>query len=476
MISKNKLKTRLAYSAGLYGHDTFFATLSTYFIVFLTSKFFAGLDNERQMIGFVTLLVMIIRIVELLIDPLIGGIIDNTKSKIGKFKPWILLGGFTGSVCLIILFTGFGNLSQSKPFLFLLLFGIVYIVMDIMYSFKDIGIWSMIPALSLDTKERETLGTFARVGASLGATVTQILVVPVVLFFSFAKNNGGSSDYGSLGDKHGWLIFAIFVGIVSFLGAVVVAFGTKENDSLIRKQEHTNLKQVFKAIFNNDQLMWIAFAYVFFSLANNISNAFQIYYFEYVYGDATKFATAGIVTTIIGVIAAISFPQLTKAFKRRNVYVIGGITMIISYLIFFFAGHNLPVVLIGVAFLYFPQPIIFLVVLMTISDAVEYGQLKLGRRNESVALSVRPLIDKLSSAVTNGLIGITVTACGMFGNATAIDITQGNILKFKVIMAVIPATFCVVSMGIFLKKVTLNEFNHKQIVEKLEKNLLRKTK
>ena len=107
---KNKMIQRFSYALGAFGHDTFYVTLSTYyFMVFVTSEMFAGTDKTTtaHMIATVTSLVVGIRLIEIFFDPLIGGIIDNTHTKFGKFKPWLVIGGVVSSLLLIFLFTNF---------------------------------------------------------------------------------------------------------------------------------------------------------------------------------------------------------------------------------------------------------------------------------------------------------------------------------------------------------------------------------
>ncbi|WP_302372576.1 MFS transporter, partial [Enterococcus asini] len=130
------MKQRIAYALGAFGHDTFYVTLSTYFMVFVTSCMFTGADKATtaKMIGIVTSLVVGIRLVEIIFDPIIGGIIDNTRTKFGKFKPWIVIGGLVSSVVLIMLFTNFFGLATSNVTLFLILFIAVFIILDSFYS------------------------------------------------------------------------------------------------------------------------------------------------------------------------------------------------------------------------------------------------------------------------------------------------------------------------------------------------------
>ena len=143
---KNKMIQRVSYALGAFGHDTFYVTLSTYFMVFVTSEMFAGTDKATtaRMIATVTSLVVGIRLIEIVFDPLIGGIIDNTRTKYGKFKPWLVIGGLVSSFLLIFLFTNFFGLATHNTTLFIILFTIVFVLLDSFYSFKDIAFWSMI--------------------------------------------------------------------------------------------------------------------------------------------------------------------------------------------------------------------------------------------------------------------------------------------------------------------------------------------
>ena len=90
----SNLKSRMAYAFGNVGQSAFYNALSTYFIVYVTSSLFAGVDKgiATKLIGIITSLVVIIRIAEIFIDPLLGNIIDNTNTKWGRFKPWQLIG------------------------------------------------------------------------------------------------------------------------------------------------------------------------------------------------------------------------------------------------------------------------------------------------------------------------------------------------------------------------------------------------
>lgn len=461
----NKLMQRISYACGTFGHDIFYMMVSTYFIMFITSNLFNTEDQSHNeyMIGIIMTVILVIRVAELFIDPFIGNTIDKTNTRWGRFKPWVIVGGFVAALSLAILFTDLGGLTTSNPLLYLIIFAILYLVMDIFYSAKDVAIWSMVPAMSFDSKEREITATFARIGSVFGAQLVTVMVIPIVLFFSKDANGG-------VGDANGWLAFALIGGGVSLLGAVILGLGTKEQASALRQnKKETSFKEVFSILGKNDQLMWIAITFLIFCFGQDLVNSFQMYYFAYILGDSTYLSFLGIINVIIGLLAVALFPVLTTKFKRRNLFFYSIVIMIVALLIYAFAGTNSVLVLIAAGLFNLPQPLVFLVVLMTITDTVEYGQLKIGHRDESLILSIRPLVNKLSGAVTSAIVGFTAVWVGMSGKATADSITDSNKMMFELIMFAVPIVFILIATLLYKTKVTLTEEKHAEIVKELER-------
>ena len=461
---KSKFWSRIAYSCGTFGHDVFYMMLATYFMIFVTSNLFHSDNHEHDayMIGIVTTIILVLRIAELFIDPFIGNTIDKTKTRWGKFKPWVLVGAFVAAISLAILFTDMGGLTVSNPMLYLVLFAFIYLIMDVFYSAKDVAIWSMIPALSFDSHEREITATYARIGSVFGAQMITAIVMPVGLYFSLNENGGA-------GDGTGWFAFAVIGGGIATLGAVILGLGTKEETSALRENKtETSFKEVFSILLKNDQLLWVAIAYLIYGLGVNIINNFNLYYFIYVLGDAKQFSFLGVINVIIGLLAVALFPTLTMKFSRRRLFFGSVSVMLIGIILYALAGSSVIMTLFAAGLFALPQPLIFLVVLMTITDTVEYGQLKLGHRDEALVLCVRPLVDKLAGAVTGGLIGITAIWVGMTSGATAATITPENLFNFKLVMFAAPFVLILIGAVIYRAKVTLTEAEHARIVEELE--------
>ena len=462
--SKGQMKSRLSYAAGAFGNDVFYATLSTYFIMFVTTHLFNTGDPKQNShyVLLITNIISILRILEVFIDPLIGNMIDNTNTKYGKFKPWVVGGGIISSIALLLLFTDLGGLNKTNPFLYLVLFGIIYLVMDVFYSIKDIGFWSMIPALSLDSHEREKMATFARIGSTIGANIVGVAIMPIVLFFSMTNNSGS-------GDKSGWFWFAFIVALIGVITSIAVGIGTREVESKIRdNNEKTSLKQVFKVLGQNDQLMWLSLGYWFYGLGINTLNALQLYYFTFILGDSGKYSILYGLNTVVGLVSVSLFPSLAGKFNRKRLFY-GCIAVMLGGIgIFSIAGTSLPMILTAAELFFIPQPLVFLVILMIISDSVEYGQWKLGHRDESLTLSVRPLIDKLGGAMSNWLVSTFAVAAGMTTGASASTITTHQQFIFKLGMFAFPAATMLIGAFIIARKITLTEARHAKIVEELE--------
>ena len=462
--SKGQMKFRLSYAAGAFGNDVFYATLSTYFIMFVTTHLFNTGDPKQNShyVLLITNIISILRILEVFIDPLIGNMIDNTNTKYGKFKPWVVGGGIISSIALLLLFTDLGGLNKTNPFLYLVLFGIIYLVMDVFYSIKDIGFWSMIPALSLDSHEREKMATFARIGSTIGANIVGVAIMPIVLFFSMTNSSGS-------GDKSGWFWFAFIVALIGVITSIAVGIGTREVESKLRdNKEKTSLKQVFKVLGKNDQLMWLSLGYWFYGLGINTLNALQLYYFTFILGDSGKYSILYGLNTVVGLVSVSLFPSLAGKFNRKRLFY-GCIAVMLGGIgIFSIAGTSLPMILTAAELFFIPQPLVFLVILMIISDSVEYGQWKLGHRDESLTLSVRPLVDKLGGAMSNWLVSTIAVAAGMTTGASASTITTHQQSIFKLSMFGFPAAAMLIGAFIIARKITLTEARHAKIVEELE--------
>ena len=463
------LLSRVAYSFGNVGQSAFYNALSTYFIVYVTSSLFSGVDKSvaTKLIGIITGLVVVIRIAEIFIDPLLGNIIDNTNTKWGRFKPWQLIGGTVSAILLVLVYTGLFGLVNVNTTLFIVLFIITFIVLDVFYSLRDISYWGMIPALSSDSHERSTYTALGSFTGSIGYNGITVVVIPIVTYFSWVFT-------GELAESQsGWTCFAIIVAILGILTVCSVAFGTKESTTTLRAKAEDNggPLQAFKALAQNDQLLWVALSYLLYAIANVATTGVLMYLFKYILDNTAAYSIVGVIPVITGLVMAPLYPILNKRIPRRYLYLGGMVLMIVGYLLFAVGSSNLAMVIVGLVFFYLPQTFIQMTAILSLTDSIEYGQLKNGKRNEAVTLSVRPMLDKIGGAMSNGIVGIIAVAAGMTGNATAADMTASNIHIFKICAFYIPLVLIILSLIVFLFKVKITEKMHDEIVKELEVKL-----
>ena len=466
---KSGLGQRIAYAFGNLGQAAFYNAMSTYFIVYVTSCLFSGVDKAlaAKLIGVITSLVVIIRIAEIFVDPLLGNLVDNTTTKWGRFRPWQFIGGLISSVLIMLIFSGMFGLVNVNTTLFIVLFVITFIVLDVFYSLRDISYWGMIPALSSDSHERSTYTALGSFTGSIGGNAITILVIPVVTYFSWVFT-GENAEHQS-----GWTAFGIIVAVLGIMTAWTVAFGTRENQSALRANAEDNggPLQAFKAVFQNDQLLWVALSYLLYAIANVTTTGVLLFLFKFVLDNQAAFSATGVIAMIAGLVMSPLYPILNRYIPRRYLYIGGMVSMIVAYVMLALFSSNIVLVFIALVLFYVPGTLIMMTVILSLTDSIEYGQLKNGKRNEAVTLSIRPMLDKIGGALSNGIVGFIALAAGMTGDATAADMTPTNIHVFKICAFYAPLILIVLSLVVFVSKVKITEKMHAQIVDELEAKL-----
>ena len=466
---KSGLGQRIAYACGNLGQAAFYNAMSTYFIVYVTSCLFSGVDKAlaAKLIGVITSLVVIIRIAEIFVDPLLGNLVDNTNTKWGRFRPWQFFGGLVSSVLIMLIFSGMFGLVNVNTTLFIVLFVITFIVLDVFYSLRDISYWGMIPALSSDSHERSTYTALGSFTGSIGYQGITVVVIPIVTYFSWVFT-GENAEHQS-----GWTAFGIIVAVLGIMTAWTVAFGTRENQSALRANAEDNggPLQAFKAVFQNDQLLWVALSYLLYAIANVTTTGVLLFLFKFVLDNQAAFSATGVIAMIAGLVMSPLYPILNRYIPRRYLYIGGMVSMIVAYVMLALFSSNIVLVFIALVLFYVPGTLIMMTVILSLTDSIEYGQLKNGKRNEAVTLSIRPMLDKIGGALSNGIVGFIALAAGMTGDATAADMTPTNIHVFKICAFYAPLILIVLSLVVFVSKVKITEKMHAQIVDELEVKL-----
>ncbi len=440
-------KNKYFFGLGTVGRDMFYAFEANAMIYFLSNI----LNLPLTTYAMVTLVLTVLRVFDALNDPITGLIIDNIRSPWGKFKPPLLIGAVLSVACYLVMYADFG-LTGMK---FVAVFGIAYILWDISYGINDIAYWSMMPSLTLDQKEREKIGAFARICANIG------MYVVMVGYPSFTGMLGG-------GPK-GYFRFAVIVSVLMLAFQMFTIFGVKETKVQMKEEESTSIGEMFHILFANDQLMWATLSMALFTVGYVTTTNFALYYMQYIFGDIDKYAILAAACGVAQLAALIIFPAISKLFSRRKFYFISTLIVVVGYILFFFADKSLIMIAAGAIVIFVGEAFIQLLILMFLSDTIEYGQWKLGKRNDSITLSIQPLINKIGGAIATGIVSITVVLSGIKkGDVAAEAIDATGKLIFKNAMLVVPLILIVIGYIIYSKKYTIDEKRYAEIVADLK--------
>ncbi len=444
----NKLddRNRIYFGLGTIGRDMFYAFEANTLLYFLSDV----LSLPVWVFAAASMILSVMRIFDAFNDPITGLVIDNIRSPWGKFKPAILVGGLLSAVFSVILFAGIGS-----GWTFIILFGLAYLLWDITYGINDIGYWTLLPVLSSDQKQREKTGSFARICANVGMYIVMVAWQPVT---------------SAMGDTpQVWFWCAVVISVIYLLGLLFPLLGIKEKRVSMEKQESTSIRQMFRALLKNDQLMWTTLAMGLFMIGYCTTVNFAVYYMKYLFGNEGMYV---VLVAVVGVaqLGTLSvYPAVAKRMNRRQLYTLGTILVLIGYGIFFFAEVSIILIALGAVLVFVGQAFIQTLMLMFLADTVEYGHWKLGKRNESITFSIQPLINKIGGALATGIVSLTLIFSGIKVDGGTVDsIGADGKLIIKVAMFAIPLLMIVLGYIVYLKKYKISEEYYAQILRDLE--------
>lgn len=448
--SKQTKKNRIFFGLGTIGRDMYYSVVSMYLLVFLTEV----LDLPDHTMWWMTFILTILRVFDALNDPIMGVLVDNTNTRWGKFKPAILLGALTAAVFMVLMFTDL-HLSEGA---YLVFFAFCYLLWDVCYGANDIAYWSMLPTLSLDQKEREKTGAFARICANIGLFSVVVGILPVT--------NAMGEAMGDL--KKAWFVFALIIALLMIAFQLFTLFGVKENRTMFKKEEKTSLRDMWHAIVHNDQLLFTTIAMALFMIGYDTTTSFGVYFFKYAYGNENMYSVFAAVLAVSQLSALALFPWFSKRISRKKLYLCATLLVLAGYLLFFFSPMDmLPLSVAGVC-IFIGQAFIQLLMLMFLADTIEYGQWKLGKRNDSVTFSLQPLINKIGGAVASGVVSATIIISGINSASSAADVSPGGLALLKCAMLILPLICIVAGYFVYRSKYKIDSEFYKRILGELE--------
>lgn len=441
---------RFAYGIGTIGRDMSYTLLSMYLMFYLTEV----RDFSGRMILILTTIIVIIRVFDAFNDPFMGVIIDNTKSKYGKFKPWIVIGVIGSGITASLMFHDF----IIPDLLYIVLFTLFYMLWEVFYTMNDIAYWSMLPSLSQDQKEREKIGGWARIYANIGLFTVVGGIVPITAFLNDLLGNM----------QRAYFLYAIILAFIMIAFQMVTVYFVKETVHY-KKQADTKLRDMFKIIGKNDQLLWAGISMTLFMTGYMITTSFGLHFFKYAYQDEAMYSLFGVVLGVSQVIALLLFPVFSNLLSRNRLYLIATLIVISGYILFFFSPMN--IIWIGLAgiLMFFGQGILQLLILVLLADTVEYGQYKLRQRNESVSFAVQPFVNKLSGALSQGVVGVTLVVIGITEATSVESVTPEMIIGMKSAMLILPLVLIVISYILYNRFYKIDAQKYKEIIDALSK-------
>lgn len=443
-------RNKYTFGLGTIGRDMVYSMVSMYLIFYMTDI----IELPTSTLWWITAIVLAARIFDALNDPVMGVIVDNTNTKYGKFKPWIAFGAVVSGVLTILLFTDFG----LKGAAYIAAFAVIYLCWGMSFTANDISYWSLLPSLSLDQKEREEIGSVARICANIGLFFVVAGIVPITT--ALGEKLGST--------QKGYFAFAVIIVLIMWAGQCITLFGVKEPKLVEKEQEHTTLRGMVKVIFGNDQLLYTAISMALFMIGYMTTTSFGLYYFKYAYGDEGMYSVFAVILGVSQIAALVIFPMISRHFERKTLYGFATVLVVAGYVIFFFAPTN-TMLFIGIAgvLLFVGQAFIQLMMLMFLADTVEYGYWKSGKRNDSITFSLQPFINKMGGAVASGVVGVTVIISGIKDAASAADVTAQGLVIMKIAMMVLPLVCILLGFFIYLKKYKIDRKMYEQIIDEL---------
>jgi len=459
-MTKQERRNKYCFGLGTVGRDALYSLVSMYLLVHLTDV--VGFSDRG--LGVIGVLLTLFGIFDAVIDPFVGAIVDNTKTKWGKFKPWIFIGMIGTGVLTVLMFHNF-KMGETAH---IVLLGVTYLLFSIFFSLNDIAYWSLMPAISKDQTVREGVGAFARICANVGMFAMVLIYLNVPGFF------------GGMSARQAYFIFAIIIAVIMWVFQSITLIGVKEDRASLEKTERTTLKDLFRALIGNDQLLVTAISMALFMIGYCTTTGFGTYYFKYAYKNEGMYMVFAAVLAVAQLTALSVFPLFRKKFTRKQLYTGSMIAVTASYIIFFLSFEFLPLVVIAGLGLFFAQAFIQLLMLLFLADAVEYGEWKLGKRNEAASFAVQPFINQFGGAASKGVISFTLIISGINAIANAagadpdraaeiINSTPGSaIWIMKISMMILPLICILIGFFLYSKKFKIDEEMYAKILSDLE--------
>lgn len=424
---------KLCFGVGALGKDLCYAMISTYLMIYLT-------DTVGLAPFFVGNLFLVARVWDAINDPMMGFVVDNTRTRWGKFRPWILIGTLINAVILVLLFRG----PELEGFALYAYYSVMYILWGMTYTVMDIPYWSMLPSMSSTKEERDSMSVIPRIFAS-----SAWLLVGAFGLALIDRLGGGN-------EAKGYASTSVVVAVVFVATILVTVIFARDRSSMDaasgQKAKRTSLKDAIHVITGNDQLKVYIGVVLAYNLVVQLAGGMALYYFKYVTQDENLFPYFTTAASVAEMGALFLFPILSRFMSKKAVFAVASFTPAIGLITLLVAGAvapaNIPIIIVCGLFYKFGSGLTLGATTVMLADVIDYGEVKLGTRNESIVASFQTLLVKTASAVAGWLIGVGLTISGFVENVPQ---TEETIMGMRILMGVVPSVITVLAFVIYAK-------------------------
>ncbi len=499
-------KEAIAYSIAGFGQNFICTIIGSYLTVFMTDALLFGAEGVK--VGAVNgaiavaFLMLATRIFDACNDPIMGSIVDRTRTKWGKCRPYLKWMALPIGIITILCFL---PVYQAKSVTTFAVISVVYIIWSVAYTVADVPYWGLSTCLTNDTTVRGNILTVARLVCTLGAGIVTV-GVPIITNAMTAKFKYAEADLARIMTDKAEQIAAIvanqgltaeeaarsFIGTVMndsiqanadtlkwiyFICAVVFVvaampmffYGFKNTKERFTATDDNvpSLGHNLKLLFKNKELLLIVLSGVLGGARMLYSYTGGLYFAKYVLKNEGLY---GIITMLVipgGLVASVLVPWLTKKFTKKWTYVIvhlfGGVVMAVMYFVGYDAPWKLIVSAVGLVLLGIPQGVNNIMTYAMIGDTVDYLEWKTGERGEGICFAMQTLINKIGMAV-GAFIGVMSMSIAGIDAATGQVANPDALWNVLILSGVISMFACAVPMFFY----TLTEKRQSELVAEIE--------
>ncbi|SEN85820.1 glycoside/pentoside/hexuronide:cation symporter, GPH family [Flavobacterium sp. CF108] len=439
MHDKISLKEKIGYGLGDAASSMFWKIFSMYLLFFYTDVF--GLAP-----AVVGTMFLITRIWDSCFDPIVGIIADRTKTKWGKFRPYLLWVAIPFAVIGVLTFYTPDFDEKGK----IIYAYVTYSLMMMIYSLINVPYASLLGVMSSDRKDRNTLSSYRMVFAFGGSLLALWLIEPLVNYFG-----------GSLNSKTGWLATITVFGVITTAFFWACFFFTKERVKPI-ENEQSNLKEDLKDLLKNKPWWILLGAGIGTLVFNSIRDGAAVYYFKYYVSSSVNFdfslfgtdfhmtptsiyLVLGQAANIIGVIVAT--PIANKIGKKKTFFGAMAVASILSLAFYFFGKEDVLLIMSFQVLISICAGCIFPLIWSMYADSADYSEWKQGRRATGLVFSASSMSQKFGWTIGGAGTGWLLGYYGFQANVEQTAVTQNGI---QLMLSILPAIAAAISVAFIL--------------------------